>query len=52
MNTLTGGDVVWSVIILLSVGLAGTSWVIYKILIWDNEEYNSSDHNHHSSSNE
>lgn len=52
MNTLTGGDVVWSVIILLSVGLVGTAWVIYKVLIWDNEETNSSDHDHPSSSHE
>lgn len=45
-------DVVWSVNILLAIGLICTAWVIYKILIWDNEEYNPSDHNHHSSSNE
>jgi hypothetical protein len=51
MNVLTGGEVVWSVIILLSVGLAGTAWVIYKVLIWDNEENNNSDHDHHASSN-
>jgi hypothetical protein len=25
-------DVVWSIIILLSIGLVGTAWVIYSIL--------------------
>ena len=29
-------DVVWSVNILLGVGLIGVIWCIYKILIWDN----------------
>lgn len=52
MNTLTGGEVVWSVNILLGIGLIGTIWAIYKILIWDNENPNSSDHDHHSSSHE
>jgi hypothetical protein len=30
-------DPVWSVNILLGIGLIGTLWGIYKILIWDNE---------------
>ncbi len=45
-------DVVWSVNILLGIGLIGVAWVIYKILIWDNEESNSSDTHHSSSSDE
>jgi len=40
-------DVVWSVNILLGIGLIGVIWVIYKILIWDNEESNSSDTHFH-----
>ena len=40
-------DVVWSVNILLSVGLIGVLWTIYKILIWDNEEKDSSDTHSH-----
>lgn len=28
-------EVVWSVNILLGIGLIGVAWVIYKILIWD-----------------
>ena len=28
-------DPVWSVIILLGIGLIGTIWCIYKILTWD-----------------
>ncbi len=35
-------DPVWSVNILLGIGLLGVAWAIYKILIWDNEENNSS----------
>lgn len=35
-------DVVWSVNILLGVGLIGVIWCIYKILIWDKEEQNVS----------
>jgi hypothetical protein len=45
-------DVVWSVNILLTIGLLGVAWSIYKILIWDNEESNSSDTHHSSSSDE
>lgn len=45
-------EVVWSVNIFLGIGLIGVIWVIYKILIWDNEETNSSDHDHPSSSHE
>jgi hypothetical protein len=45
-------EVVWSVNILLGIGLLGVLWVIYKILIWDNEESNSSDTHHSSSSDE
>ena len=40
-------DPVWSVNILLGIGLLGVIWVIYKILIYDNEENNSSDTNSH-----
>lgn len=40
-------DVVWSVNILLAVGLLGVAWVIYKVLVWDDEENNSSDTNSH-----
>ena len=32
------GDVVWSVIILLGIGLIGVAWIIYYILILDNIE--------------
>lgn len=52
MNTLTGGEVVHSVNILLGIGLIGVSWVIYKILMLDNEEKNSSNSHPHSSDNE
>lgn len=52
MNTLTGGQVVHSVNILLGVGLIGVAWVIYKILILDNEEKNSSDSYPHPSDDE
>ena len=31
-------DVVWSVIIMLSVGMIGVGWVIYKILWMANQE--------------
>lgn len=31
-------DVVWSVNILLCVGLLGVAWIIYKILLIANEE--------------
>jgi hypothetical protein len=40
-------DIVWSVNILLCVGLIGVAWIIYKILVWDNEENNSSNTNSH-----
>jgi hypothetical protein len=40
-------DVVWSVNIFFVIGLLGVLWVIYKILIWDNEESNSSDTHSH-----
>jgi hypothetical protein len=40
-------EIVWSVNILLGIGLLGVLWVIYKILIWDNEEKTSS-HTHSS----
>ncbi len=45
-------DVVWSVNILLGIGLLGVLWVIYKILIWDNEESNSSNTHSSKTSNE
>ena len=31
-------DVVWSVNILLGIGLLGVLWAIYKILVWDSQE--------------
>lgn len=31
-------DPVWSVIILISIGLSGTLWVLYYILTLDNKE--------------
>ena len=40
-------DPVWSVNILISIGLVGTLWGIYKILTWDNEKNNSSDTHTH-----
>lgn len=40
-------DIVWSVNILLGVGLIGVAWVIYKIIVWDNEENDSSDTHSH-----
>lgn len=40
-------DIVWSVNILLGIGLIGVAWVIYKILVWDNEENDSSDTHSH-----
>lgn len=52
MNTLTGGQVVHSVNILLGLGLIGVAWVIYKILILDNEEENSSNSHSHPSDDE
>lgn len=39
-------DVVWSVNILLGIGLIGVAVILYKIIIIANEESNSSDHNH------
>ena len=45
-------DIVWSVNILLGIGLIGVAWVIYKILIWDNEEENTSDTHSSENSNE
>lgn len=39
-------DIVWSVNILIAIGLIGVAWLIYKILIWDNE--NNSTTTHHS----
>ena len=31
-------DPVWSVNILLGIGLLGVIWAIYKVLVWDNQE--------------
>jgi hypothetical protein len=45
-------EVVWSVNILLGIGLLGVVWSIYKILIWDNEKNNSSSTHHSTSSDE
>jgi hypothetical protein len=39
-------DIVWSVNILLGIGLIGVAWVIYKVLIWDNDENNSTTTHH------
>ena len=35
-------EVVWSVIIMLGIGLAGTLWIIYYILKMANDELNVS----------
>lgn len=50
MNTLTGGDIVHSVNILLSIGLIGVALVIAKILMLDYEEEETSTDSHHTSS--
>ena len=50
MNTFTGGDIVHSVNILLSIGLVGVAWVIVKILMLDYEEEKDFTDSHHSSS--
>ena len=39
-------DVVWSVNILLGVGLIGVAWVIYYILMLDKNEEKNSSHSH------
>ena len=41
-------DIVWSVNILLGIGLIGVAWVIYKILLISNEEQSSTNTNHSS----
>ena len=41
-----------SVNLMIGLGLLGVIWVIYKVLIWDNEETNSSNSHHSSSSDE
>lgn len=33
-------DVVWSVNILLGIGILGVIWIIYKILLMANQEIN------------
>jgi len=35
-------EVVWSVIIMLSIGMAGVAWIIYYILKEATEEFNVS----------
>lgn len=46
-------DVVWSVNILIGVGLVAVAWVIYYILMLDNyEEKNTSHHNDNKTSDE
>ncbi len=50
MNVFTSGEVVHSVNILLTIGLIAVAWVIYKILILDNEEENFTDFDHHKTS--
>ncbi len=51
MNTLTGGDIVWSVNIFLSIGLIGVLWSLYYILTLDNKEnvslQDKEDHQNH-----
>jgi hypothetical protein len=42
-------NIVWSVNILISIGLLGTAWVLYYILTLDNNEKQDT-HNSHSSS--
>jgi hypothetical protein len=42
-------DVVWSVNILISIGLLGTAWVLYYILTLDNNEKQDT-HNSNSNS--
>jgi hypothetical protein len=42
-------DVVWSVNILLGIGLIGVIWIIYKILLIANEETSSTNSDHSSS---
>jgi hypothetical protein len=39
-------DVVWSVNILIGIGLIGVAIILYKLIILANEENNSSNHNH------
>lgn len=41
-----------SVNLMIGFGLLGVIWVIYKVLIWDNEETDSSTSHHSSSSDE
>ena len=41
-------DPVWSVNILVSIGLIGTLWCIYKILTLDNNEEKNSSNTHSS----
>jgi hypothetical protein len=43
--------VVWSVNILISIGLLGTAWVLYYILTLDNNEKQNTDNSHSSPSN-
>jgi hypothetical protein len=38
-------DPILSVNLLLGIGMIGVTWVIYKILVWDHEEKNSSSFN-------
>ena len=35
-------DIIWSVIIMLSVGMVGVGWIIYKILWIANQELKGS----------
>jgi len=39
-------EVVWSVNILLGIGLLGVAWVLYKILTLDNNEKQNTSDNH------
>jgi hypothetical protein len=36
-------EIVWSVNIMLAIGMIGVAWIIYKILLFANQE-NESDH--------
>ena len=42
-------EVVWSVNILLGIGLIAVAWAIYKILLVANEEQSSTNNDHSSS---
>jgi hypothetical protein len=55
LDTSKGGkimsEVVWSVNILLAIGLVGTAYVLYYILTLDENEEKNSTHSHSSKTN-